>query len=147
MESLIKDHIVAHVNRHNLISTYQFGFMPGRSWTTQLLYVLDHLTKYLDNDFSVEMIYLDFQKAFNSVPHQCLMYKLSSFGIHSSIINWIKSFLSNIQQVVQNGRISCPVHVTSGVPLLFPMLVNNLPSILSSPIYIYLLTIQRFFML
>ena len=89
MESLIKDHIMAHVNRHNLISTYQFG---SRSWTTQLLYVLDRLTKYIDNYFPVEMIYLDFQKAFNSVPHQCLMHKLSSFDIHGSILNWIKSF-------------------------------------------------------
>ena len=81
-ESLIKDHIMAHIVRHNLISPYKFRFMPGRSCTTQLLHVLDYLTKHFDSGFPVEVIYLDFKKAFDSVPHQHLLHKLSSFGLH-----------------------------------------------------------------
>ena len=58
MESLIKDHIMNYLTRYNLISPYQFGFTPGRSCTTQLLHVLDYLTKHLDNGYSIEMIYV-----------------------------------------------------------------------------------------
>ena len=66
-----------HLLTYNLLLAYQFGFVPGRSCTTQLLQVLDYLTKHLDNGESVDVIYLDYQKAFDSVPHQCLIKKLT----------------------------------------------------------------------
>ena len=62
------------------LSDHQFGFIPGRSCTTQLLYVLDYFTKHLDRGELIDVIYLDFQKAFDSVPHQRLIQKLTSFG-------------------------------------------------------------------
>ena len=69
-----------------ILLDYQFGFIPSRSCTTQLLYVLDYFTQHLDQGDSVDAIYLDFQKAFDSVPHQCLIQKLSSFGVHGKIL-------------------------------------------------------------
>ena len=126
MESLIKDHIMNYLTRYNLISPYQFGFTPGRSCTTQLLHVLDYLTKHLDNGYSIEMIYLDFRKAFDSVPHQCLIHKLSSVGLQGNILKWIKSFLTNrTQQVVLNGRKSSTVPVTSVLLLPLPLLKTD----------------------
>jgi len=80
MESLIKDHVMNNLTTHKLISPYQFDFIPGRSCTTLLLHVLDYITKHLDSTYSVEMIYLDFQKAFDSVPHQHLIHKLYIFN-------------------------------------------------------------------
>ena len=80
MESIVKDHILSHLFTNNLISPYQFGFMSGRSCSTQLLQVLDYLTQYLDNGYCVDVIYLDFQKAY-TVPHQRLLQKLTSFDI------------------------------------------------------------------
>ena len=68
MESIIKDHLMSHLLTNNLLSAYQFGFIPGRSCTTQLLHVLDYFTQHLDNGNPVDVIYLDFQKAFDSVP-------------------------------------------------------------------------------
>ena len=56
--------------------------MPGRSCTTQLLHVLDYLAKHTDSGFPVKMIYLHLKKAFDSVPDQRLLHKLSSLGIH-----------------------------------------------------------------
>ena len=75
MESIIMDHLMNHLLTSNLLSAYQFGFVPGRSCTTQLLQVLDYLTKHLDNGESVNVIYLDYQKAFDSILHQRLIKK------------------------------------------------------------------------
>ena len=60
MESIIKDHIMNHIIVNNLVSPYQFGFVPGRSCSTQLLHVLDYLTYHLDKGYSIDIIYLDF---------------------------------------------------------------------------------------
>ena len=71
----------------------------------------------LDQGDSIDVIYLDFQKNFDSVPHQRLIQKLSSFGVHGKILLWIKDFLRNrTQQVVLNGQKSGSILVTSGVP-------------------------------
>ena len=110
------NHILNHLFIKNLISLQQFGFVPGRSCNTQLLKVLDYFTEYLDNGHSVEVIYLDFQKAFDSIPHQRLLLKLSSFGIHGNLLLWIKEFLSNRKHVLLSGHKSKFIPVTSGVP-------------------------------
>ena len=60
--------------------------MPGRSCSTQLLQVLDYLTQRLDNGYCVDVIYLDFQKVFDTVPHQRLLRKLTSLGIHGNLL-------------------------------------------------------------
>ena len=93
MESIIKGHLISHLLANNILSDHHFGFIPGRSCTTQLLYVLDYFTKHLDRGELIDVIYLDFQKAFDSVPHQCLIKKLTSFGINGKILQWINDFL------------------------------------------------------
>ena len=65
---------------------------------------------------SVDVIYLDFQKAFDSIPHKRLLLKLY-LGIHGNLLLWIKDFLSNRkQQVVINSHKSKSIPVTSGAP-------------------------------
>jgi len=71
----------------------------------QLLLMLDYLTHHLDDGYSVDVIYLDFQKAFDTVPHQHQLNKLASFGIHGNVLKWIESFLTNrVQQIVLKLR-------------------------------------------
>jgi len=145
MESIIKDHLLNHLLSNNLISPQQFGFVPSRSCTTQLLHILNYFTHHLDNGHPIDVIYLDFQKAFDSVPHQRLLQKFSSFEVHGKILMWIKDFLSNReQQVVLNGHISHSIPETSGVlqgsvlgPILFTMFVNDIPSIVLRPVYLF----------
>ena len=69
---------------------------PKMSCVTQLLYVMEHWTKILDDGNDVDIIYLDFRKAFDCVPHQRLLSKLKAYGIAGSVLNWVTDFLSNI---------------------------------------------------
>ena len=72
-----KTNILEHLNSNNLLTSHQFGFLEGHSCTTQLLHVMDILTKSLDRGVPVDaVIYKDLQKAFDSVPHKRLLYKI-----------------------------------------------------------------------
>ena len=56
---------------------------------------METITDHLDNGSPVDMLYLDFRKAFDAVPHQRLLTKLKSYGVTDNVINWVKDFLSN----------------------------------------------------
>ena len=73
LESMIKDKIVEHLQVFNLINDSQHGFMKGRSCLTNLLEYLETVTKLLDEGVPVDVIYLDFSKAFDKVPHARLL--------------------------------------------------------------------------
>ena len=91
--------------------------MSSKSCQTNLLEYLDVLTKLVDTGYSVDVIYLDFAKAFDKVPHQRLLAKLSGHGISGKVHSWIGSWLSGRQQrVVLNGSASEWAPVISGVP-------------------------------
>ena len=81
LESFVRDHIVSHMKKNGLFSNRQYGFLSGRSTTLQLQYVLERWTEILDNGGSLDAIYFDFMKAFDTVPHQRLIGKLESYGI------------------------------------------------------------------
>ena len=69
-ESIIKDEATIHLTKHQLINKTQHGFMSGRSCLTNLLEFLEDVTKVVDDGHPVDVIYLDFQKAFDKVPHK-----------------------------------------------------------------------------
>ena len=75
-ESFVRDALNNHIVSNKLLSSEQFGFCKGRSCVTQLLNVLNTWFYYLDNNIPVDAIYLDFQKAFDCVPHKRLIEKL-----------------------------------------------------------------------
>ena len=70
METLVREHIVAYVQDNNLFTPVQRSFLQGRSCTTNLLEVLDIWTQWIEEGSSVDVIYMDLQKAFSTVPHQ-----------------------------------------------------------------------------
>ena len=112
METFVKRKIMAHLIDLDLLSSKQFGFISGRSTTTQLLNYLDKCIEVIVNGGVVDSIYLDFAKAFDSVPHQRLIKKIESYGIQGDIRKWIEAFLSGRTQIVKvNGA-----PVLSGIP-------------------------------
>jgi len=66
-----------------------------RSCETQLLETINDLTSALDAGYEVDVLFLDFSKAFYRVSHNCLLHKLLHYGINSSVHNWITNFLSD----------------------------------------------------
>ena len=106
LESIIRDHIMDFLIKHKLINPSQHGFLKSKSCLTNLLCFFEEITKWVDEGSPVDILYLDFQKAFDKVPHQRLILKLKSHGIYRiSIINWIEQWLTDRRQrVVVDGR-------------------------------------------
>jgi hypothetical protein len=75
MEKFVRDRLMDHMEKNNLFTNHQHGFRKGRSCSTQLIEVLEDWTEKIDNYNSIDTIYLDFQKAFDTVPHIRLLRK------------------------------------------------------------------------
>ena len=89
MESIIRIAVVDHLDKHNLINDTQHGFRRGRSCLTNLLEFLDKVTRSVDAGDNTDIIYLDFAKAFDKVPHYRLIKKLEAHGIGGKILTCI----------------------------------------------------------
>ena len=117
MESIIKDDLMSYVCNNNIITSLQHGFLPGRSCQSNLLIMLNCLTEAIDRGIITDVIYLYFAKAFDSVPRNRLIHKLSNYGITGNLFHWISDFQSKRRQCVQvNSALSEWESVISGVP-------------------------------
>ena len=93
------------------------GFLTGRSCTTQLLLVHHDWFKVLDKTGQVDVVFIDFSKAFNRVCHNILLTKLYKYGVHGDLLNWCRDYFTERQQrVVVKGEASDWLTFTSGVP-------------------------------
>ena len=116
-EGLIRDVIVGHLERNDLLNITQHGFRKGRSCLTNLLTFLEKVTEGLDREENVDVIFLDFAKAFDKVPHERLLRKVRGMGIDGELLRWIEVWLKDrFQRVGVKGSWSEWRRVWSGVP-------------------------------
>ena len=101
----------------NLFNPGQHGFRLGRSCLSQLVAHYDNIIRLLQNGQNVDVVYLDFAKAFDKVDFMVTMRKLKEMGITGNLGRWIHAFLTHRKQaILVNGARSEPTVVKSGVP-------------------------------
>ena len=133
-EKLVYSRLYSFLTLHNCIYDLQFGFRAKHSTNHALLSITEKVREALDKSNFACGIFIDLQKAFDTVDHQILLKKLENYGIRGLANNWFKSYLTNRQQYVSiNGFNSSSKIMHYGVPqgsvlgpLLFLIYINDL---------------------
>ena len=144
-EHILKSNVMKHLDKYNILCANQHGFRRNHSCETQLINTIHEIASLVDQRHQVDMIIMDFAKAFDKVPHQRLLLKLARYGIRGKALKWTEAFLTQRKQcVVIDGKCSDWVDVESSVPqgtvtgpMDFLVFINDLPHNLTSSVKLF----------
>ena len=125
MERILKKHLLQHLEDRNLISDRQHAFVHHRSCQANLLETMEDWTKMMDEGQDFDIIYLDFKKAFDSVPHKRLITKLYSYEVRGKVLAWVRLLDRSVSTSFGAGSYSV---LSMGKGGYFPVLHTFLPT-------------------
>ena len=145
LEHIICHHMLNYLDKHQVLTSLNHGYRSGYSCETQLVVTANNLLNFYDQNRQVDVVILDFIKAFDTVSHKKLLHKLYAYGIRGPLHTWFGNFLTQRKMnVVVEREKSHSVHVDSGMPqgtvlgpLLFLCHINDLPERVNSQIRLF----------
>ena len=143
-EKCIYYRLLSFINKCNILTPDQYGFRQGHSTSHALINFIRNVTNAIDNEEVMLGIFLDLSKAFDTLDHDILIYKLQLYGIRGVVLDLFKNYLQNRRQYVvingfksENKLLRCGVPQGSILgPLLFLIYINDLCNTSSSLRYI-----------
>ena len=145
MEHIIFHHIMSYFTSLNILNPLQHGFRPNHSCQTQLVDFIDEIQRSMNIQQQTDLLFIDFSKAFDIVPHGRLLNKLKFYGVRGSLFWWISSWLTErYQRVMVDGKSSSATAVKSGVPqgtvlapLMFLVYINDINENITSSVRLF----------
>ena len=133
LEKIVYNRMLSFLKRYNILSNLQFGFREKHSTVHALLSFVEKTAYSIDKSMHMIGIFLDFSKAFDTINHEILLYKLSRYGVRGKALEWFRSYLSGRTQYVSlDNQSSNLCNINCGVPqgsllgpLLFLLYIND----------------------